>query len=400
MNLYLIIFLILATGAVWEWFRPQYGKYIYWCCWGLAAACLCLRFGQGTDYVTYQAIYETIPAYIDLSQGYICGFYPEIGWRLISAVFKLFHAPFWVFTFALGLADMLLLHRFLSRYVPLRTAGLFLSYPVLYLVYLVSGLRQGLAICLFLGIAVPFYIEKKWMRYIVAVLVASSFHRVGYAWLVLPVVDYLPVGAVLALLGMSIAGGLLLQVGIVEQWLVNLLPVYHIKQFLLEGDVSFFAVGERLVSAAAVLALYFWKTKKSNRLDHTHTLFLKAYLCGICFYMVLCGSSYYASRYCVIFKVLECALVVMLTVERDTAAKLGVLFFLGLTMVMGVKNLNAMVSEGYYYREKGITVLSYPYISVFNPELINDYFDYESEMQKIYDNNVGDQELWRIEMQN
>ena len=399
MNLYLIIFLILAAGAVWEWFRPQYGKYIYWCCWGLVAACLCLRFGQGTDYVTYHGLYETIPAYIDLSQGYICGFYPEIGWRLISAVFKLFHAPFWVFTFALGLADMLLLHRFLNKYVPLRTAGLFLSYPVLYLVYLVSGLRQGLAICIFLGIAVPFYLEKKWVRYIVSVLIAASFHRVGYAWLVLPVVYYLPLYVILALFGLSIAGGLILQIGTVEQLITNVLPMYHVKQFLLDGEVSLFAVGERLVSAAAILLLYFWKKKKGGQPEQRTTLLLKAYLCGTCFYMLMCGSSYYASRYCVIFKVLECAVVVLMISERDKIAKIGAAFFLGLTLVMGIKNLNAMVSEGYYYQQNGVTLWTYPYISVFNQEKINDYYNYEEGMWKIYHDNVMDQELWRIEMQ-
>lgn len=399
MNLYLIVFLILAAGAVWEWFRPQYGKYIYRVCWGLAAACLCLRFGQGTDYVTYHAIYETIPAHINLAQGYICGFYPEIGWRLISALFKLFHAPFWVFTFALGLADMLLLHRFLNKYVPLRTAGLFLSYPVLYIVYLVSGLRQGLAICFFLGVAVPFYVEKKWGGYVAAVVIAASFHRVGYAWLILPVVYYLPLGVMLALLGISIAGGLILQIGAVEQWAAGILPFYHVKQFLLEGDLSLFAVGERLVSAAAVLLLYFWKQKKEEGAGQRTTLFLKAYLCGTCFYMLLCGSSYYASRYCVIFKVLECVLIVALTEAKDTVARLGVVFFLALTLVMGIKNLSAMSTEGYYYQKKGVTVWTYPYISIWNKGKINDYFDYEEGMWKIYHDNVMDQELWRIETQ-
>ena len=396
MNLYLLVFLILAAGAVWEWFRPQYGKYIYWVCWGLAAACLCLRFGQGTDYVTYHAIYETIPAYIDLAQGYICGFYPEIGWRLISALFKLFHAPFWVFTSVLGLADMLLLHRFLNKYVPLRTAGLFLSYPVLYIVYLVSGLRQGLAICFFLGVAVPFYVEKKWGGYVAAVVIAASFHRVGYAWLILPVVYYLPLGVMLALLGLSIAGGLILQIGAVEQWLTGLLPSYHVKQFLMEGNLSLFAVGERLVSTAAVLLLYFWKQKKEEGAGQRTALFLKAYLCGICFYMLLCGSSYYASRYCVIFKVLECALIVWLISGKSAMIKCGALFFFSLTLFMGIKNLNAMVSEASYYGEKGVTVLSLPYISIWDQDKISLYFDYEGRLHTIYESNVEDQELWRI----
>ena len=159
-------------------------------------------------------------------------------------------------------------------------------------------------------------------------------------------------------------------------------------------------MGERLVSAAAILILYFWKKKKDGQPEQRTAFLLKAYLCGTCFYMLLCGSSYYASRYCVIFKVLECALVVLLISERDKIAKTGAVFFLGLTLVMGIKNLNAMVSEAYYYRENGVTVWTYPYISVFNPDEMNSYFDYQDGMWKIYRNNVEDQELWRTENQN
>ena len=58
-----------------------------------------------------------------------------------------------------------------------------------------------------------------------------------------------------------------------------------------------------------------------------------------------------------------------------------------------------MVSEGYYYQQNGVTLWTYPYISVFNQEKINDYHNYEEGMWKIYHDNLMDQELWRIEMQ-
>ena len=109
MSFYFLTFLLLAAGTLCTWFRPQLEEKVYWVCWGVMTACLCFRFGQGTDYVTYHAIYETIPAAIDLSKGYICGFYPEVGWRLLSAAFKVIHAPFWVFTMVVGLMEMLLL---------------------------------------------------------------------------------------------------------------------------------------------------------------------------------------------------------------------------------------------------------------------------------------------------
>lgn len=161
MNLYLIVFLLLAVDALAEIRQPKLERWLYPVCWGFVTMLLVFRFGQGTDYVTYHAIYETIPPAIDWPSGYICGYYPEIGWRLLSAGFKLLQIPFWGFCMVLGAADMLLIHRFLKNYVPWKVAGLFFSYPVLIFVYLVSGLRQGLAICIFLGLALPFYLERK-----------------------------------------------------------------------------------------------------------------------------------------------------------------------------------------------------------------------------------------------
>lgn len=397
MNLYLILFLILVTAVLLEWFYPQHEEKLYAFCWILMSAILCFRFGQGTDYVTYHAIYKTIPVAIDFSQGYICGFYPEIGWRLLSAIFKLFHAPFWVFTAVLGLAEMLLIHRFLKKYVPMKVAGLFLLYPVLFLVYMVSGIRQGLAMCLFLGLAVPYYIEKKWIKYIASVFLLMSFHKVGFVWLFLLFIYYLPWKYFLVTVGLSMIGGMLFQIEAVANFVVEIVPIYqyHLRQFLLEGHMNLFAMGERLISFFVLLVLYFYYQKKEE-LDKQTELFMKAYGCGLCFYMIFVANSYYASRYAVGFKILEVVLVVFFVKKEGKLAKLGALFFFCLTMLMGVKNMNAMVSEG-GYAQLGIKLWNYPYVSIFQAEEISQYFDYEKRLNQMYQFNIEDQELWRIE---
>lgn len=396
MSFYFLTFLLLAAGTLLVWFRPQYEEKIYWVCWTVMTACLCFRFGQGTDYVTMHALYNTIPAVIDLSQGYICGFYPEIGWRIISAAFKVFRAPFWVFTMVLGLTEMLMLHRFLKKYVPMKAAGLFMLYPVLFITYMVSGLRQGLAICFFLGIVLPFYLEKRWGRYVISALVAASFHRVGYAWLVLPVVYYLPMRMMFGVTGLSVVGGLILQLRPIEQFLVKLIANYHLKQFLLEGEISLFAIGERLISFAILLFLYFWYKKEKKPVEKRTEFLLKAYMCGICFYMLLCSSSYYASRYCVIFKVLECAIVLTLIWEKKYVSNVVAVFFFCLTLLMGCKNLNAMIREGFWYDTNVVNIWNFPYISIFNQDEILNYMPYEDKLDEIYGYNIEDQKLWMI----
>ncbi|HBN55395.1 MAG TPA: hypothetical protein DD414_01335 [Lachnospiraceae bacterium] len=397
MSLYLLTFLMLAAGTFFTWFKPLQENRVYYPCWAVMTLCLCFRFGQGTDYVTYHALYETIPLAVDLSKGYIFGFHPEIGWRIVSAAFKVFGAPFWVFTMALGFGEMLLLHRYLSKYCKKKTMGLFMLYPVLFVTYMVSGLRQGLAICVFLGVALPFYMERKWVRYVLAALVAASFHKVGYVWLILPVVSYIPARAMAGLAGLSVAGGAVLQVKAVKYLIVNLMGTYHMWELLFHGDRSFFAIGERMVSFLVLCFLYFYSEKKHGRTEKSTELLFNAYTCGFCFYMLLCVSSYYASRYCVVFKVLEGALVLALLKEEEWVSKLAAVFFVCLTLLMGYKNLNAMIQEAVWYDASTVNLWNFPYISVFHQEKIFDYMSYDKRLKEMYDYHIEDQKLWMIE---
>lgn len=419
MNLYLIVLLLLAAGAVLEWFKPKYQQKIFTVCWCVTTAVVALRFGQGTDYATYEGIYRTIPTVIDLSKGYICGFYPEMGWRLFCAFFKLFQAPFWTVTMAAAVIEMLLLGRFLKKYVPYQTTGLFLSYPVLIFVYMVSGLRQAMAICIFLGLVLPFYLEKKWIQYVIGVLIAASFHKVGYGWLVLVIAYYIPVWGMVALAGVAMAGGLFIQIPAVTKLILQLIPSYHMWRFLWDGTMSLFAIGERVVSFVVLLIFYGWFTRQREEVPRQIQLLFKVYSCGVCFYMLMCCNSYYASRYAAIFKVVECAVVtgfvaccrssedMMVTEKTHIGTGIpfrkyvgtGVMaFFLCLTLVMGIKNLHAAVSEG-GYDKLGVNLFTYPYVSVLNQQKINDYYDYQEKTDRMYEYNLEDQQLWMLESQ-
>ena len=73
-------------------------------------------------------------------------------------------------------------------------------------------------------------------------------------------------------------------------------------------------------------------------------------------------------------------------------------FFLCLTLVMGVKNLHAAVSEG-GYDKLGVNLFTYPYVSVLNQQKINDYYDYQEKAELMYEYNLEDQQLWMLESQ-
>lgn len=108
-------------------------------------------------------------------------------------------------------------------------------------------------------------------------------------------------------------------------------PVYHVQKFLLAGEVSWFAVGERLAAAAVLTVLYPWTRENVDKICPETEVLWKTYLCGVCAYLLLCSSSYYASRYGAIFKVVECALVVDLAMGQEKIQKAVAIFFFCLT---------------------------------------------------------------------
>lgn len=73
-------------------------------------------------------------------------------------------------------------------------------------------------------------------------------------------------------------------------------------------------------------------------------------------------------------------------------------FFLCLTLLMGIKNLHAAVSEG-GYDKLGVNLFTYPYVSVLNQQKINDYYDYQEKTDRMYEYNLEDQQLWMLESQ-
>ena len=130
-------------------------------------------------------------------------------------------------------------------------------------------------------------------------------------------------------------------------------------------------------------------------------------------------ECHYASRYATIFKVVECAVAaglvaccrssedMMITEKPHIGTGIpfrkyvgtGVMaFFLCLTLLMGIKNLHAAVSEG-GYDKLGVNLFTYPYVSVLNQQKINDYYDYQEKTDRMYEYNLEDQQLWMLESQ-
>ena len=124
MPLYHLVFALLLFGAVIEYWQRKTPKILYVVCFLVLTGMLCLRFGQGTDYVSYRMIYYTIPANLagTINYGHAKA---EIGWRLITMLFRMAGLKFEVFVILLSLLQMWLMWRFVKRYCQLVTTLIF-----------------------------------------------------------------------------------------------------------------------------------------------------------------------------------------------------------------------------------------------------------------------------------
>ena len=148
MSLYHIVFLILFVGVLIEYVRQDTPKWLYFTSILVLSLMLLLRFGQGSDFYSYNSIYTTMPLDMERIKNYQF-FKVEIGWRLLCAGFKMLGFNFSQFLFVISSIELLLLGRFISRYSKNHMLTLFLSYHTLYLTYFFSALRQAFVIAVF-----------------------------------------------------------------------------------------------------------------------------------------------------------------------------------------------------------------------------------------------------------
>ncbi|HOP10660.1 MAG TPA: EpsG family protein [Oscillospiraceae bacterium] len=348
---------------------------------------LALRYGQGSDYFAYMRLYEEAPGgIISIQNFWGKNENVEIGWKLLEAVFQAIKAPFWVFIGAIGAASMLLLVRFAVKCCPgARTFALLLAYPTLYLTYLVSGIRQGLTICVFLGLMLPFLLEKKYWQYFAVGIACLFIHKASFIVLFAPIVLFLSQKAVWWILSGCAAAGVVVGIPFVSELLQNIAFALG-KRYTFNGitDISWIALAERLVTFA-VIAFVYWKYKRENE-DKTADLVFKIYCYGLGVYLLLMSAPMIASRMMFPLKMAEIMLAGIFIVKMPKWRYPVFLFFVALTAVMTWKNIGSYIDQGIY----NCKIVNYPYVTVLqNQETIFEWRDPQGISDTVIDRKLA-----------
>lgn len=153
-----------------------------------------IHYNYGNDYFVYYSLYEDIVStpfnYKSIISGEI---FKESGWVMLNYLFA-FQGGFFILVAVLNIMQNIIVYRFVHRTVERKwwpfSVFIYLFTTCLYL-YDFSMMRQGLTVCIFLGLW-PFIRDKKWVVSVVALLLCSLIHSSALMLLPLSFLGFLP----------------------------------------------------------------------------------------------------------------------------------------------------------------------------------------------------------------
>lgn len=380
MSPYIIVASILFVLSIYEFINGNTPKFGYAISIGILSIMLVFRYGQGTDYFGYYWIYTKISPEINLSQLMDSSIHTEAGWKFVCVIFKMLGASFEMLVVVVSIIEMFLLNKFVNKYCRYKIFSLLLSYHTLYLTYLFSALRQGLVICVFLGVLYDWYAEKKYLHYVIGVLLCTTLHTSAIVLLLIFLLKCRKLNNLKTIEWLIIfawGAGIVLATGIFNFALQKILP-NSVMVYFSNNTVSI-ALLERICSYVFVTIIYvkYLKNKKCERISYVSD-FMKLYSIGIFLYGATIWVPLVSSRFTFYFKVLEIAIVSSTLAECKKIREIIFAYFLALSLVMFVKNVGNYIYEGDYF--DGVTVLNYPYVSMIEK---NEIFNYREISYKI-----------------
>lgn len=378
----LAILLVLLCLTIWEW-RAGARKVVYWLALVGLFVFFSLRYGQGTDYLTYLSIYSTVPPLHTFPNFFAYQYNKvEIGYFYLVSFFQMLGVHFSLFVAFITAFGLLGIHRFISRYGSERPIfALTCFFAVYSLTYMESSLRQLITLSITLGWVYLDWMDGKHLRAMVLALVAVTIHTSAVVLILLPLFLWNPRPLFIIewpLKKTIIAAVLLLGAAVVINF-VNLTPIiellpgqlsYTISSYYSQSSLpSIMALGNRSLFMLIIFALA-WRARE-NLSAREKTLF-NLYCIGYGLYLLFVSFDLIASRTSVYFRIVDiCLIPLLMDKNRDLVKRtvVGLPVMLGLLSFLYVKDITAIMDFAQYYSNNP---LQYPYVTIFNADKIFD----------------------------
>lgn len=369
MSPYLLLYAYIAVFACISWrLKKNVVNLIFFVTLLILFLFLSLRYGQGTDYFGYELLFNYWKNISDMEEfltelNYIHG---EYLWNSLGYLFNKIKLNFQHFICVWAIVGIYGLYRYINRYCrENKMWAVLLAFPTLYLTYMFSGLRQSVVICTFIGIMLPWLENKKLFRYYLCACVMILIHSSAVSLCIIPIITKLSVRT------LSIGVWLSLFIGIsLNSLLSQIAPHMPIRNLLArmgEYNIFFPAVAERIFMFIFVSTLYYKKCLLNSK---TVVLFYKIYIYSVMLYLLFISYSLVASRLSIAPRMVEIALIVRFMDKLPKTRGVICAVILTLNILIYCKNINSYIWQGEY---QNVNILNYPYINIYNKDIIHKY---------------------------
>lgn len=347
---------------------------------------LMFRYGQGTDYFNYEYIFKNVNS---INSPLLSG--GDIGFKFLIVISKKLGFDFVMFNAIISIITMVLMIRGIDVLSKNKLLSLTIFYPLYFIVYPFSAIRQGLAMAIFIGILLKWLIDKKYIKYCIGVIIASTFHMSAIFLLGLVIVRYIDMVRMRNFIALLTALLLFKLLGI-QTILLSFLPesISARASTYLTGDISISALGLRIIFMVGIYYLYY---KASEEVKNENKVIMNIYIAGFFIYVFFMNSPLISSRLSAYIKIVEIILIAnFMSISIKSISEVIKFSLLSLFLyVLFVKNITALIYQGDYYSH--ISITDYPYVSIFDKENIYTYRDLENN---IHININYDKYQWTI----
>ena len=363
--MYWLVFFLIAGCALFEIRNRRINRRSFVIIYTILVLMITLRQGQGQDYYNYLSIYQEIDYITSQTSALALAAMTDPLYATLNYIAIQYGVSYKWFSAIISFVTMMLMYPFFRRVCNGSAVSLFMLYATFYLIYPFSGVRQGLAIAIMLGIMYPLLRDGKILRYYLVMCVAILIHQSAIICAIMPIVYRRRLKtSILAFLAVVCSVVMLLKIN----W-IAILPLPSViasrTEFYVELGTSAQPLA-MLVRIAALLPIFLLSQKKYNENPELRGV-RNLLFAGFMFYSLFSFSDVMASRMAVYFRVFEGFFIYLLLFKsglRKLNMQLGVYYFL-IASVLFTKDIGSFITLGEY---KNCNIITYPYLTVFDSD--------------------------------
>tara|TARA_B100001105_G_scaffold101383_1_gene81296 strand:+ start:13479 stop:14540 length:1062 start_codon:yes stop_codon:yes gene_type:complete len=306
-----------------------------------------IRSDTGTDYPTYVAIWDNFPPLDQAHFGDLIGGFYEPLFSVVNALLKTFSSSQFLFFAFYACLTLIVLHVALQRIPRINLPYAYAYYFAVFLLpYTFNAMRQSIAMSIFL-LAVPAVVERRTRMVLLLSLVAGGFHfsgfLIGVGYVFLRVCDRLGLKVWTVFLISAGVGVVMAATGLLSRIFFLIFPgTVEVYADLFEATSSVSNIVMRL--GLCVLMLVGADAGRGER-RHINAL-LTVYFLGLLIYLALFQFNLLATRFNMLFRVLEVVLFPLIAARLPMGRRL---VFAGTTLALALATLLVTAAEPDYF---------------------------------------------------